>query len=629
MRLSTKYLEQLETKKLFGEFPPISTQSWEETIIQDLKGADYEKKLIWNTGEGFQVKPYYRSEDVEGKLTSSALPGESPYLRGSKPDHNRWEIRQDIEIQTIEDANKKALEALQKGATALAFNLKSKINSKDDLKKLLQDIYFECIQLNLSNEGDYLPLVEYLLQLAKENGIDPARLSGSLRFDPLIDATLSGGFEVDLEQSINQIAQLIELTKTSNNFRVFSVNGNNFREAGAGIVQELAFSLSVAVEYIHRLTEMGKSIDEIAPNIQFNFATGTNYFLELAKIRSFRYLWAHVVDSYQPKNEESKKATVHCYTTQWDKTLYDPYVNLLRGTTEAMSAVLGGTDSLSVSAFDEIYRVPGALSTRVALNVQHILKEEAFLDQVADPAAGSYYIENLTYSLIEEAWKLFLKIEEMGGYNQALMKGWIQSEIENTCKIKLSLVSSRRETLLGSNQYPNFTEQMISQIDSTVYENDWNKATVQTFKPLKKMRASIEIESLRLATEKSGKRPKVFMLTIGNLAMRLARSQFSSNFFSVAGFEVIDNNGFNTIDEGVKAALAQKADIVVLCSSDEEYETLAIEAMNQTQGKMILVVAGNPPSMEMLKSKGIKNFISVKSNLLETLRGFQKDLNII
>jgi methylmalonyl-CoA mutase len=295
---------------------------------------------------------------------------------------------------------------------------------------------------------------------------------------------------------------------------------------------------------------------------------------------------------------------------------------MLRVTTEAMSAILGGTNTLSVIPFDYSFGDPTEFSLRIAKNVQLIIKEEAHFGKVIDPAAGSYYIENVTNMLIEKAWELFLKVDEQGGFTEAVKAGFIQDSINDLAKIRNSNIANRREVILGTNQYPNFNE-----IRTDINISEKIQSEAGQFKTITLYRGSEEFEKLRLSTDKSGKRPVVFMLTIGNLNFRKARAQFSSNFFACAGFEVIDNNGFENIDEGIKAAKAKNAGIIVLCSSDEEYETLAPETLEKAGGT-ILVIAGNPASRADLENKGIKNFIHVKSNVLEELRGYQKQLGI-
>ena len=311
-------------------------------------------------------------------------------------------------------------------------------------------------------------------------------------------------------------------------------------------------------------------------------------------------------------------------------TVYDAHVNLLRSQTETMSAALSGVDSITVTPFDITYKTPDDFSERIARNQQLLLKEESHFDKIVDPGAGSYYVENLTISIAEQAWKLFLETEDKGGFYQAVKDGYIQDQINASSVARHAAIARRKEILLGSNQYPNFNETAAGKIekqDSCGCGCNHNHTCEPEFATLKFDRGASDFEALRLATERSGKRPNVFMLTIGNLAMRLARSQFSSNFFACAGYKIIDNLGFDTV-QGVDAALEAKADIVVLCSSDDEYVTLAPEAKKTLGDKAILVVAGAPECMDELKAQGIDQFINVRSNVLETLQAFNAKLSI-
>jgi methylmalonyl-CoA mutase len=311
-------------------------------------------------------------------------------------------------------------------------------------------------------------------------------------------------------------------------------------------------------------------------------------------------------------------------------TIYDSYVNMLRTTTEAMSAVLGGIHSLTVQPFDAHYQKPSVFSERIARNQQLIIREEAYLSKVVDPAAGSYYIEKLTASIIEHAWNLFLKVDELGGYSKSFIQGFIQNEINTVAQKRVASIANRRDTVLGTNQYPNFGEVVDTNVVKPEHINTQKTETTEgaIAEPLRPFRVAQTLEELRYKTDSSGKRPKAFMLTLGSLGMRRARAQFSCNFFACGGFEVIDNIGFKTVNEGVHAALEAKAEIVVICSSDEDYATLAPEAFEMLNGKAIFVVAGEPACKPELEAKGVKHFISVKSNLLETLRYYQQLLKI-
>jgi methylmalonyl-CoA mutase len=625
-------MENTKKDKLFQEFPPIPTSKWEEEIIKDLKGADYDKKLIWSTLEGLRVRPYYREEDLKDKDYLDSLPGNFPYNRGNKNINNDWEIRQDILLNDIQLANQKSLFILDRGITSLGFifeNAKIKLKSQSDFASLLKDIYIDCISLNFVGAENVLLLAEMLQKEVVNKKIDPSKITGSIDFDPLGKLSISGNF---IEDEISDFKVLENLIKfVSENFpsyRVLGINGYYFNRAGASIVQELGYSLAMANDYIVQLKEAGMDIDNVSPHLQFNFGVGTNYFMEIAKLRAARFLWAKIAETYKPANKNSTKTFIHSVTSEWNQTIYDPYVNVLRATTESMSAVIGGTDSLSVKPFDFAYKPTSKFSGRLARNIQIILKEEAYLNKIVDPGAGSYYIENLTNSIIDESWKLFLKVEEEGGYLEALKKGIIQSDIESTATNRNNLIATRREILLGTNQYANINETVTENIkDELVFLDD--EKTKTQIKPIKRYRGAIEFEKLRTATEKHRTgRPKVFMLTYGNLVMRKARAAFSCNFFACAGYELIDNQGFNTVEEGVKAAFDAEADIIVVCSSDDEYADIVPKIFDQVNDKCILVVAGAPSCMDNLKSIGVEYFIHIKSNLLQTLKLFHQKLGI-
>ena len=306
-----------------------------------------------------------------------------------------------------------------------------------------------------------------------------------------------------------------------------------------------------------------------------------------------------------------------------NQTVFDPYVNLLRSQTEAMSAAVAGVESILVTPFDFAYEEPNDFSERLARNQQLLLKEESHMDKVVDPAGGSYYVENLTAAIAEQAWNLFLAIEEDGGMMAQAKAGKVQEAINATGVARHEAIAKRKETLVGSNQFPNITEIAGERKPMACCCKKENG-----YPTLNGARLASDFEELRLATEASGKRPKVFMLTIGNLAMRQARAQFSGNFFGCAGYEIIDNLGFKTVEEGAEAAIKANADIVVLCSSDDEYAELAPAAFKAVNGKAIFVVAGAPECMEDLKAQGIENFIHVRCNVLDTLKDFNAKLNI-
>ncbi len=626
-------MAEKSNEKLFTEFPPVSTAEWEEVIREDLKGADYEKKLVWKTHEGFSVRPYYRSEDLANLETVHVKPGDFPYVRGNHQKGNPWLIRQDFDVclDKPTDANRKALEMLSRGVESLGFNLCSDCEpTLDSISRLLKNINLTGVEVNFTGGSATAKALPFIVKYFEQSGVKPTDVKGSIDYSPLTTLALKGKFCCDTDSSYDGLVNVLNAAKKFPNFRVIGINAHVFHNCGASAVQELAFALAMASDYLNALTDKGFGIDELTPRIRFNFAVGSSYFMEIAKFRAARMLWAKMVEAYKPASKENARMSIHAETSRWNMTVYDAYVNMLRTTTESMSAVLAGVDSLNVLPFDAPFAEPSAFSERIARNQQILLREESYFDKVADPAAGSYYIENLTMAIAEHAWNLFLEVDALGGFREAFVKGFIQQKISEVAAKRDANIASRRETVLGTNQYPNFTE--VADVNKVkpeaVTRPKAEKPADALAQPLVPYRGAQAFEELRYRTDRSGRRPKVFMLTLGNLAMRRARAQFSCNFFAVAGFEVTDNIGFANVDEGVKAALNAKSDIVVICSSDDEYATLAPEAFEKLSGKAIFVVAGEPACKPDLEAKGITNYISVKSNLLDTLLKYQAMLGI-
>ena len=618
----------MEDNKLFSEFPPVSTEEWEAVINKDLKGADYEKKLVWKTIEGFKVKPYYRAEDLQNLEYLDTNPGQKPFIRGKQVADNVWDIRQDITEKNPAKANAIALDALKRGATSLAFCVRE-VKSEADMETLLKGIYVDAIKVNFTCSDDYLATLRLYTAVAKKNGFDTTKLEGSCNFDPYRHALTHGDFQRGEEGDYKAAAELLAYAKeTLPKFKVFTINGSLIHNSGSNIVQELGFTLSAANDLMTHLTDMGCAVDDVACNLNFSFGTGSTYFMEIAKIRAARLLWSKIAEQYGPKSDDSCKVFIHCTSSRWNKSVFDPYVNMLRTTTETMSAAIAGADAISVAPFDTAYKDADEFGYRIARNQQILLKEESYLDKIVDPAAGSYYIENLTNSIAQYAWELFVTVEGKGGFAQAIKDGFVQDEVSRVAAQRDMDIATRKTTILGTNQYPNLLESMGDKIAK--HGECCCGKSEGPIKTLRLYRGAEAFEHLRLATEKSGVKPKVFLLTYGNLAMRKARSGFATNFFGVAGYQIIDNPGFKSADEGVKAALEAKADIVVMCSSDDEYPEIAEAVCRGLKGKVkSIVLAGYPKEqIEMYKGFGVDEFIHVKTNVLESLTTFQKLMGI-
>lgn len=612
----------MNEEKLFNEFPPVTTEQWEEVIIKDLKGADYQKKLIWRTDEGFNVRPYYRAEDLKDLDYLDTMPAQFPYTRGTKTNNNNWQIVQEISEEDVAKANAIAIDAIQRGANTIAFNVKN-VTDASALSALLKDIDCAKVGLQFNHAKNYVDFMTLFVNYLSENKVDKEAVTGSVNFDPITYFLRRTKFYNSQEADMAQLLKLHEIADELKNFKLVNVNGIAMHNAGATIVQELAYSLAIANEYIAFATEHGIKVGKACKKIQLTLSVGSNYFMEIAKLRAVRLLWATMVEQYQPTCDCGYKLQINTVGSTWNKTLYDPYVNMLRNTTEGMAAAIGGADAITLQAFDVAYKDADDFSRRISRNVQVILKEESYFNKVVDPAAGSYYIENLTNNIAEQTWKLFQHVEENGGMIQLVANGEIKREIEASCQKRDMNIATRRHVFLGTNQFPNVNEKMLDKVERI--QND-DCIGLRTY------RGALAFEELRLETERyaqKNRRPKVFLLKVGNLAMRQARAGFITNFFGCAGYEIAETAGYKTVEEGVKAAAEQKADLVVICSSDEEYATTGVELTKALKATMCtpVLVAGNPvEALEVLKAAGADDFIHVKVNVLDTLRKYNQQL---
>ncbi len=624
-------------KKLFAEFPPVTTEEWETRIIEDLKGADYDKKLIWKTPEGISIKPYYRAEHISHLPHIGSHPGRYPFVRSNKVRDNTWKICQDIDVSDLQEANRIALDALAKGANALSFDV-SEVESAADFITLLRNIPLAETEIHYYSCRNYPVLLNHLMEACIEMSFESILLRGSFDFDPISYLLLHGNFYQNESTDFDQAFELImKGCSQTPRIRLISINGHYFHDSGANIVQELAYTLASASGYLAMLSAKGLKVDDIAKRITLILSVGSNYFLEIAKFRAARLLWTRMVEAYKPSGTESMMAHIHAITSNWNKTVYDPYVNMLRTTTEAMAAAIAGVDTITVNPYDTPFKDTDDFSRRIARNQQILLKEETYLDKVIDPSAGSYYIEQLTFSIASQAWDLFVRVEQMGGMTEAVKSGFIQDEVEKNAKQYTEDLANRRMVLLGTNQHPNPDEGMLERIQEAPSGEQEPEKIITKYKTIVPGRLSDAFEDLRLATEiyteTGNEQPSVFLFTIGNLAMRKARAAFSTGFFGCAGYRVIDNAGFTSVEDGIEAIKKQQPTLVVICSSDEEYVELVPKIcwqLKETGSPAIPVLAGYPKEhIEEFRQAGISEFIHIRSNLLAILAGFQKRLGIM
>lgn len=607
-------------KKLFSDFPEITTSMWEEKIKADLKGADYEKKLIWKSDEGIPVKPYYREEDLEKlgylkNIGSLKLPSAAP---------NGWTISQNIRPGTdIQEANDRIKAALKGGAQAIRIQLEdARLPDVPILEELLNGIPLQGTELHFSGCLRADSIYTALCTLAQKKDTDPGLLKGSLGADPL-GKMVETGIPIG---SLENIGKLVNTVKGSSpEMKVIEVDGSMIQNAGSTLVEELAFSMAMASEYMAILAE--KEIDPLVAQdaLQLDLATGSNFFMGIAKLRAARILWAKIAEAYGIDPVQAS-IRIHSISSEWNMTLYDPHVNMLRGTNEAMLSILGGADMVSVLPYDFPRGKSNEFSDRIARNVQIILREEAYLDQVADPASGSYYIESLTDSIAEKAWELFCEVEAMGGFQKAFAAGWIQEKVGASRKKKVDRAASGQGRILGTNAYPNFHELNLQRQIATP-EKETPDTAFSTLTPLHSFRLSMPFEKLRLETERSLKTPRVLLLKYGNPVWMTARATFAANFFACAGYEIVDQSPFENIEEGIKFATSGAFEIVVLCSSNDIYGETAPAIQKALSGLSIVVIAGYPAeSIDELKKAGLEHFIHRKSNVLQTLTSFNNML---
>jgi methylmalonyl-CoA mutase len=541
-----------QAEPLFAEFPPVSTAEWEAAIVKDLKGKD-PKSLVWKTEDGFEVKPFYRLEDSPG------LPALRDFPTG-------WKIC--AEVTDFETA----MEVVARGAQAIQYWPEN----EDALESLLSRLPLTKVEVHIRAGGQAASLLRVIRHFK-------GRVHGSLNCGPTHEAA-----------------------NIAPDFIPFVINAGRFDEIEATATQELALALAQGSEY---LADLGLVADQIA----FSFPVGSNYFFEIAKLRAARLLWPRIVKAYDPHARPATR--IFAKTSEWNKTVYDPYVNMLRETTEAMSAIVGGAELVTVSPFNSAFAAPDEFARRMSVNTQLILREEAHFDELSDPASGSWYIESLTDTMAREAWKLFQQMEAAGGYSKAVGSGLVDSLVKPVRVARRAAIAQRRRQFTGLNVHANPAERVLDKIAV----------------PSEHSRGASDFEAMRLRTERyektTGKTPKVFLLLFGDAKMRRARAEFATEFFQCAGFAIVRPAAFDTVAAALAAVESEKPDFVVLCSSDPEYPGLAVEVCPRLTQPVI--VAGFPKdALEQLKQAGVAEFVHIRSNALETLTALQRKLGI-
>ncbi len=465
-------------------------QQWATRAEAELRGRSLDE-LTWNSPEGIAIEPVYTAEDVQGLHHMGSMPGEGPFTRGPRSTMytgRPWTIRQYAGFSTAEDSNafyRRALEAGQQGVS-VAFDLATHrgydsdhervegdvgkagvaIDSVEDMKILFDGIPLDKISVSMTMNGAVIPVLASFIVAGEEQGHDRAVLSGTIQNDILKEFMVRNTYIYPPEPSMRIVSDIIEFTSTDMpKFNSISISGYHMQEAGANLVQELAFTLADGKEYVRAAIERGMDVDAFAGRLSFFFAIGMNFFMEAAKLRAARFLWHRIMTEFGAQKESSKMLRTHCQTSGVSLQEQDPYNNIVRTAYEAMSAVLGGTQSLHTNSFDEAIALPTAFSSRIARNTQLILQNETKVTKVVDPLAGSYYVEKLTADLADEAWKIIEEIDEMGGMTKAVASGMPKLRIEEAAALRQAQVDRGEEVIVGVNKFRLDQEDPIDILD--------------------------------------------------------------------------------------------------------------------------------------------------------------------
>jgi len=620
---------------LRNEFPPPSWDEWLKAVNDTLKGADFDKVMKTKTYEGITLQPIYRQEDMTGLDFTGSLPGTVPYTRGNDPKRfleQGWIIAQAQSNNDLKALNRELHEELSRGLTAVNLKVgrgKIRLESPEDIATALKGIDLIAAplfaQLDVADHELMPRLAEYL----RVNGYELKDFSCGVGFDPTGEFAREGSMPMPLDELWMKFAANVQwAAKHAPNWRCISIDGTVFETAGASSSQELGFVLSTAIGYIQALTMQGLTIDQLAPLFQVRLSLGSNFFMEIAKVRAFRLAWSEMIKAFGG-NEESCKIWIHGVTAHFNKSLYDVHVNILRTGTEAFAGVIGGVDSLEVGTFDSLVREPDEFSKRIARNQQIILAEEAHFGKVIDPSGGCYYIENLTSQLAKQAWSLMQELEGTGGMIKALRAGEIHTRIAAVANARIANVDKRKDIFVGVNMFANPLDKLP--IPESTTASPKNAAVTLEHGSLPKLRAVMHVEDLRMQIAQAvGERvPQVFLLNMGSLDEYKARADFASAFLQVAGFGIISPMGFSTVAEAVAAARASGAKACCICSTDENYKTLVPELCAVLKDK-VMILAGYPTEqIESYQAAGIDVFIHVRADLPATLRDLAVRMEVL
>jgi methylmalonyl-CoA mutase len=705
-----------DSTSLLAEFNTPSYADWQKLVEAELKGAPFDKKMFTATPEGITLRPIYRAEDTNALPHVNSFPGFAPFVRGTRATGyitEPWAVAQEISAASPQDFNALALGSIARGLNALNIVVDRatrngydpdfapasevgtaglSIASLADLERALNGVDLEKTFLFVRTGASALPFAALLAALCRKRKQAVSVLRGCIEMDPLGVLAHEGKLPQSLVTAYREMAALTRWTSiNAPKLQTICVHSRAWHDAGGNAVEELAFTLATALEYFRELDKHGLEVNTVAPQMRLAVNVGSNFFMEIAKLRALRMLWSKLVSSLGG-NEASQKAVLHVRTALWNKTKVDPYNNILRTSIEAFAGALGGADSMQVGAFDEVVRTPDDFSLRLARNTQLILQRECMLTEVIDPAGGSWYVESITGQLAQKAWTLFQEVEKLGGMTAALRAGFPQKKVAASAADKIKAVAYRRTNIVGVNQYANAAEKplAVEPVDVQAFAKrraqeiasyrtslgDEDNAAVmnqlarlvevdepelfavaiaaakhgatsgeitrsmrirdgapEVITPVCLTRASAVFEGLRMAMSRQPKPAKVFLCNMGPLKEHKGRADFSRGFFGAGGFEVASPAGFKTPADAVAAFAKSGAKVAVICSTDENYPALVPVLTPELKAAVpgaIVVLAGYPTEqIEAHKKSGVDEFIHIRSDAAETLRTIQTKLGIL
>lgn len=670
------------------EFAAATYEEWRQAAEESLKGAPFDKKLITPTPEGIRLQPIYRKEDLAALELPEAWPGLAPFTRGSRASgfkRTSWLVAQELPYGCAEKFNTALKSDLMRGqnATALVPDTATRrgqdpdtaqvgdvgqcglsLAARDDAAKALAGVDLTAAPVLVFAGASGLALAGLLTSVAGENG-----LAGAILADPLTEWARDGRLALPPEAAHAELAALTRWG-IAKNIRTVGIQASLWGDAGGTAVEELAFGIATGAEYLRALGAEGIDADAAAPQFVMSLSLGSNFFMQIAKLRAARLLWAKILEAFGAK---PLPLYIHARTSLFNKSSLDPHTNMLRTTSEAFAAAVGGADSLHIAPFDETIRQPDEFSRRIARNVHVILAEECNFSDVADAAGGSWFVESLTLELAKKAWALFQDVEKAGGMARAVAAGMPQQAVAKTAAARLDAVSKRREPMIGVNLFPNPTEKPLEPCEGNAEKMHAERGkriaaarkglasveptvegiaaaftagatlgeitaalprtgpTAAEVPALSFTRAAAGYEALREAARKAP--PKVWLAKFGPPKQCKARADFSSGFFDAGGYAVKQTPaGAKSVEEALEAAIAAAAPVVVLCSSDDTYPELVpafVPALKQKLPGVKVILAGYPPDqIEAHKASGVDDFIHIKVDCLAFLKNLHRDLGL-